>query len=263
MGMVGRISSSVRGRRSPIATPTRAGIGSGIGPRVTTGTTTRWSAWVLARGPRERVGVQLAVDQPAEGALIERDVALRVGAISYAGARIQRVELSVGGKRLGTTYRRPFRFAVPWSRLGPGEHRLLITAVDARGILGRLERRVRVSEYFDLSPRDGAVLTGERVRVRWDRGRFGPAVVRYRERGAKQWREAVGPSARRCVVSLRGLAPGKVYEFQPLGGARPGPLRTVTRVKGLAFSGGSTAGRSGGPTISGSRSRCATMATSR
>ena len=53
------------------------------------------------------------------------------------------------------------------------------------------------------------------------------------------WTEITGQSARQRVVRLPGLETGVTYEFQPLGepdsAVDPGPIRVLTRVKGLAF----------------------------
>jgi len=200
------------------------------------GTRTRIPFWVEATGPRERKGVYAVLDYPGEGQTIDSDKPARGRAISYTGAKIARMTLSVDGRPPLTSYSMPFTFDVPWETLGPGEHKLVVTATDARGETATLRRTVRVSDYFDLQPTDGATISGNEVRVRWKGAAFGPAQVRYRLVGSNEWHVATGESGHNRMVALRDLEAGKRYEFQPIGGAEPGPIRTVTRVKGLAFS---------------------------
>ncbi|MCP4656412.1 MAG: hypothetical protein GY856_13445 [bacterium] len=199
------------------------------------GTHTVARLWVEATGPRERRGIHLLVDYPAEGQIIERDLPCRVRAISYTGARIARMTAAIDGRRVATAYSPPFAPEVPWTTLGPGEHVLSVTATDLRGEQATVERRVGLSDYFDLQPADGSVLSGEQVWVSWKAPVPGEARVRYRVRGEETWQEAVGESGRVRRVLLAALEPGIAYEFQPLGGGEPGPVRAVTRVKGLAF----------------------------
>ena len=59
--------------------------------------------------------------------------------------------------------------------------------------------------------------------------------MRYRLQGETDWKEAVGESGRNRVVLLRDLEVGQTFQFQPMGDKKPGPIRKVTRVKGLAF----------------------------
>lgn len=192
--------------------------------------------WVRAEGPRERKGIMLRVIHPSPGATVEGPGALRAHAISYSGQRIRALSLRIDGRAAGTSYRRPFAFPVAWERLGPGPHELTLTAVDRAGERKTIKQAFRVSPTFDLTPADGAMLTGESVVVAWRGAAFGAARVRYRAVGAKDWREAVGESARERRVELSGLEPGRAYEWQVIGAEEPGPLRTVTRVPGLAFS---------------------------
>lgn len=208
------------------------------------GVVTRAPLWVEVQGPRERTGVVLMVDSPSEGQVVEQDAPASARAMSYSGARMARVEATLDGRPLPAAYSAPYSFAVPWRDLTGAEHVLRVTAVDAAGERATVERRFRVSEYFDLAPNDGAVVTGNQVRVSWNSGSFTPTVVRYRQQGQEQWQQAVGESGRRHAVLLRDLEAGVAYEFQPAGAEEPGPVRTVTRVKGLAF--GSAAY---GPTI--------------
>ncbi|MBI2931258.1 MAG: hypothetical protein HYY16_06375 [Planctomycetes bacterium] len=191
--------------------------------------------WVEAVGPHERKGIFVVMDHPAEGQVLERDEPCRVRAVSYTGAKIAGVSLSVDDRPTATAYSAPFELDVPWKSLSGGRHTLTVTVSDARGERAVLRREVRVSEYFDLQPEDGAVQTGNDVRVSWSSGVFGPARARYRVKGEADWKEAVGESGRERLVALSGLEPGRAYEFQPIGAGEAGPLRTVTRVKGLAF----------------------------
>jgi len=200
------------------------------------GVRTRIPFWVEATGPRERKGVYAVLDYPGEGQTIDVDVPARARAISYTGAKIARMTLAVDGRAPLTGYSMPFTFDVPWETLGPGEHKLALTATDAKGETAKLQRTVRVSDYFDLQPADGTVISGNDVRVRWKGAAFGAGQVRYRPAGSNEWRTVTGESGRNRTVALRDLEAGKPYEFQPTGGAEPGPVRTVTRVKGLAFS---------------------------
>ncbi|MDQ7779277.1 MAG: carboxypeptidase regulatory-like domain-containing protein, partial [Planctomycetota bacterium] len=199
------------------------------------GTTTVARLWVEAVGPRERKGIHIVADYPAEGQSVERDLPCRARAMSYTGARIASISASVDGRPVGTAYSAPYQFEIPWRSLGPGQHELAVTASDAGGQQAVLKRNFEVSEYFGLLPEDGAVVTGNSIRISWSGAAFGPATVRYRMKGEAAWKEAVGESGRGRAVVLEELEPGKQYEFQPVGGREPGPVRTVTRVKGLAF----------------------------
>lgn len=199
------------------------------------GVVTRVPFWVEATGPRERKGVYVVVDRPSEGQVIEEDLACEARAISYSGAPIAGVSLDVDGRPVARLHSAPWTFDLPWRTLGGGDHVLAFTATDLRGEKATVKRKVRLGEYFDLQPRDGATLSGNAVHVSWTGTTFGAAKVRFRAKGEEAWREAVGQSGRARSVALPGLEPGKAYEVQPLGGGEPGPVRTVTRVKGLAF----------------------------
>jgi hypothetical protein len=199
------------------------------------GTKTASRFWVEAVGAHERKGVFIVIDHPSEGQVVEKDEPVRARALSYSGAKIDKVTLAVDGRSLGTAYTPPYIFDVPWRNLGVGAHTLALTASDASGQKATLNRSVRVSDYFDLRPEDGAILTGNSIRVTWTGTSFGPAKVLYRPSGSSDWKEAVGENSRSRLVVLSDLEPGKAYEFQPVGGGQPGPPRKVTRVKGLAF----------------------------
>ncbi|MBI5368014.1 MAG: carboxypeptidase regulatory-like domain-containing protein [Planctomycetes bacterium] len=191
--------------------------------------------WVEAVGHRERKGVHLLVNFPRPNDVIETDEPLRASAISYSGAKIARVDAAIDGRPVGAIQTTPYELAVPWDTLGPGEHTLAVTATDRKGEHATLERKFSVSEFFDLVPRDGAQVTGQAVAVSWRGRSFGPAAVRLRKAGASDWAATVpGESARARRLSLADLEPGVAYEFSPVGAA-DGPIRTVTRVKGLAF----------------------------
>lgn len=195
----------------------------------------RSRTWVEAVGYRERKGIYLLVNHPGPGTIIETDGPIRASAISYSGSRIDRVEATIDGRPAGTTHTTPYQIEVPWDELGPGEHVLSVTATDLEGDSAVQERRFQVSEFFELVPRDGAQVTGQAVTVSWGGRAFGPASLRFRKAGEKDWTgEIQAPSARTRRLSLEGLEPGVPYEIQPVGTA-DGPVRTVTRVKGLAF----------------------------
>ncbi len=208
------------------------------------GLPTRLPFWVQAQGPRERTGVVVLVDMPSEGQVLNDRSPVSVRAISYGGAPIARVEAALDDWPLPAAHTAPYRFDLPWWELTGTEHLLRVTAMDASGEQATTERRFRVSPYFGLQPADGAVVTGNQVRVSWEGNAFVAGAVRYRPRGSDAWHEVQGDRSRRHGLLLPDLEPGVTYEFQPLAGDEPGPLRTVTRVNGLAF--GRTAY---GPTI--------------
>ncbi|MBN1420627.1 MAG: hypothetical protein JXP34_17780, partial [Planctomycetes bacterium] len=151
------------------------------------------------------------------------------------GSPIAGVRLAIDGRAVDTVYSSPYELAVPWDRVGAGEHALAVTAFDRAGNERTVRRSISVSEYFALSPEDGAVVSGDDVRASWRGSRFGATRIRYRLQGTEAWSEIAGENARERAVVLAGLEPGKVYEWQPIGDGEPGPVRTVTRVKGLAF----------------------------
>ncbi|MBM4060217.1 MAG: hypothetical protein FJ265_03835 [Planctomycetes bacterium] len=191
--------------------------------------------WVDAVGPSERVGVQLVVNHPGEGMQVERSEPARISAISWSGARIASVEARLDGRPLPALYRSPWQLELPLATLGGGVHELAVTARDERGAEAKVLRRFTVGDYLDLQPRDGATLSGDAVRVSWNGRGFGPAAVRCRPAGSEAWQEVRGQSARDRAVLVPDLEANRPYELQPLGGAEPGPIVTVTRIKGLAF----------------------------
>jgi hypothetical protein len=166
---------------------------------------------------------------------VETDQPVRVSAISYSGAPVARVEASVDGRFVGAAVAPPYEIPAPWDALGAGEHVLAVVATDARGERSTAEAKFRVSEFFGMFPHDGALVTGPSVAVAWSGRSFGPAFVRLRKAGAKEWERTVrGPNARSRRLALDGLDAGVAYEIQAAG-AGESPVRTVTRVKGLAF----------------------------
>ena len=199
------------------------------------GTSTVLRTWVVAEGPRERRGVVAIVDYPTEGGLVIRDEPVSVRAMSWTGTPIASVSATLDGAPLGTDHAAPFRLPAPWRSCGEAEHLIVVTARDRAGEETVVERRFKVSSYFDLLPEEGAVVTGNHVPVSWRSGAFLPTGVRYRKDGETQWQEAIGESGRDHRILLGGLEAGIVYEYQPLGGEESGPIRRVTRVKGLAF----------------------------
>ncbi len=199
------------------------------------GVRTRTAFWVEATGPQERVGVMVGIDQPGEDQVLESAAKARIRAMSWSGTPIRSVSLSLDGRPLRTLFTPPFECDLPWNTLAPGVHALVAEARDATGHSATATRRFRISEYFGLSPEDGAVVTGLRVPIRWGGTAFGPSRVRFRQKGSNEWTEVLGESGRQRAVDLQDLEPGRAYEWQPLSGTEPGPVRTVTRVKGLAF----------------------------
>ncbi|MEK7271197.1 MAG: CARDB domain-containing protein, partial [Planctomycetota bacterium] len=199
------------------------------------GTTGLSRTWVEAVGHRERKGVHLLVHFPRPNEIVEKNEPLRASAISYSGARIARVDAAIDGRPAGSALSAPYEIQVPWDALGPGEHALSVAATDAKGERKSVERKFQVSEFFDLFPREGSQITGQSVAVSWSGRTFGPAFARFRKAGEKDWAKTTqGQNARVRRIALDGLEPGVAYEFQAAG-AGESPVRTVTRVKGLAF----------------------------
>ncbi len=195
--------------------------------------------WVQATGQPVRKGLRVLIATPGEGEMIDREMPVRITALSYEGKAISRVNLRVNGRSIGTDYTLPYEFSVPWEDFAGGRCAISAAAVDASGKEKAVTRNVVVSDYFNLLPADGAVITGNDITVSWDGGGFGPAGVRYRLKGEDEaetpWKTVVGQNARTRRVRISDLEAGKAYEFQPLGGGSEGPVRQVTRVKGLAF----------------------------
>ncbi len=57
----------------------------------------------------------------------------------------------------------------------------------------------------------------------------------------ENWTTSQGANARARRVLLAGLEAGTTYEWRPVSGDAPGPVRSVTRVEGLAFGRGTYA----------------------
>lgn len=199
----------------------------------------RGEVWVQATGQPVREGVRVLVATPGEGELIDQVIPVRVAAMSYEGKAIRQVDLQVNGRPVGSDYTLPYEFEVPWQTVAGGACTLVAVATDASGKQQTATRKVQVSDYFNLLPAEGAVVTGNDVTVSWDGSAFGAAQVRYRLKGEGKsdtsWKEVVGQNARTRHVRIADLEAGKTYEYQPLGGSEPGPIREVTRVQGLAF----------------------------
>jgi hypothetical protein len=191
--------------------------------------------WVEAVGPTAREGIQVIVRDPAEGAVIASDEPCRVRALSYTGAPISRVDFALDGRIVATRHSEPFEVDLPWRRLTSGKHTLTVTAHDRAGEQGAVERTVSRSEYFGLRPTDGSVVTGDDVVVQWVGTTFGRAAVRYRPVDTDAWTTVEGERSQDRRIVLRDLEHDQQYEFQPLGGDEPGPVRIVKRVRGLAF----------------------------
>ncbi len=201
------------------------------------GQKSRQSFWVQAVGHQDRAGILVTMNNLPEGHVVETPFTPQAQVVSFDGTAIRRVDFTLDGKPLGADSQSPYEAAVNWPLVSAGKHALTVTTVDDAGTKAKLERTFTVSEYFDLNPPSGTTFTGEHVMVSWQAPAFGPAVVRYRPQGGDDttWKEITGESARRKIIRLPGLETGKTYEFQPMGGREPGPMRTVTRVKGLAF----------------------------
>jgi hypothetical protein len=199
----------------------------------------RGEFWVQATGQPVRKGMRVLIATPGEGEFIDNEIPVRVTAMSYEGKAIRQVQLQVNGRIVGTDYTLPYEFGVPWQTLAGGNCTLTVVALDTAGKCETAVRKVQVSDYFNLLPAEGTTVTGNEVTVSWDGGEFGPAKVRYRLKGDGKvdtpWKEVIGQNARARRVRIADLEAGKPYEYQPLGGTEPGPIREVTRVKGLAF----------------------------
>jgi hypothetical protein len=193
--------------------------------------------WVQAVGQQDRAGILVTMNNLSENQTVETPFTPQAQVVSFDGTAIRRVDFSLDGKPLDADFQTPYEAPLNWSVLTAGKHVLTVSAVDDAGTKAKLERTFTLSEYFELNPPGGTTLTGEHVAVSWQAPMFGPSVVRYRPQGGGDttWKEVTGESSRRKTVRLPGLETGVTYEFQPLGGSQPGPLRTVTRVKGLAF----------------------------
>lgn len=193
--------------------------------------------WVDGSGPQAREGVHLSLTGLAEGQVLDAPVPLSVMATSYNDARIARLEARVDGRLIEASATPPFKLELNWNTIGKDGAVLELSARDTLGSEARLVRRFRRAAYFNLNPPDGAMLASEAPVVSWQAPSFGPAMLRLRPRGADDtaWVEVVGESGVDRRVRLPDLDAGTTYEFQPLGAAEPGPIRTLTRVKGLAF----------------------------
>lgn len=193
--------------------------------------------WADARGPQVREGLHLSLAGLLEGQVVSEPQRVSVLAASLNNVALARVEVRLNGELIEASSTPPFHPEINWAALGADESRLEVHARDVLGSEARLTRHFRLSEYFGLSPQDGATLAAEAPSVSWRAPSFGPSRVRYRPQGSGDdaWQEVEGQPGQLRRVSLPGLESGVRYEFQPLGGAEPGPLRTLTRVKGLAF----------------------------
>ena len=191
--------------------------------------------WVQATGNRAREGIGLFVSSPYDGQLVDRPVSLAAHAIGYSGRPLASVSYLLDGRPVATVYSPPYDVDINWQELQPGSHELKVVATDTAGRRAERTQRFSISEYFDISPPDGAVLTGESIRVSWLAPGFGESRLRYRKQGSSDWLVAQGQSGHRRTVALEGLEPAVPYEVQPMGGSEPGPIHSLTRVKGLAF----------------------------
>lgn len=193
--------------------------------------------WVDGSGPQAREGVHLSLSGIAEGQVLDGPVAVSVMVTSYNDARIARLEARLDGSLIEASATPPFKLDLNWSAIATDGAVLEVSARDTLGSEAKLVRRFRRSEYFNLTPPDGAMLAAEAPVVSWQPPGFGAAKLRLRPQGADDsaWVEVVGESGINRRIRLPDLESGKVYEFQPLGGTEVGPIRSLTRVKGLAF----------------------------
>lgn len=201
----------------------------------TDGQVSRQKFWVQATGNRAREGIALFLNSPMEGQTIDRPVKLAAQAISYSGRPVAGVRFKLDGVVLATDYSAPYDVDVNWQALAAGKHTVEVVAYDAAGVESKVSRQFNLSEYFDISPPNGAVLSGESIRVSWLAPNHGESLLRYRKQGSSEWQTLQGQSGRLRVVELKGLEATVPYEIQPLGGSQEGPVQTLTRVKGLAF----------------------------
>lgn len=199
------------------------------------GTVATEQLWIDARTPQRREGVQMNMDWPPNGALIEEERAFMVHAESFSRAKVERVEFALDGKTFASSYSPPYEAEPNWLDLKAGDHKLQVTAYDSRGNSNALERSFALSPYFGLLPVDGAELSGESVNISWSGSGFGEAAVEYRQVDENEWRKAEGESGRRRSVLLSGLEPGSSYVFRALGADQPSAERRFKLVKGLAF----------------------------
>ncbi len=191
--------------------------------------------WVNSQRAGKRVGVELTMDGLEDNEEITQKHAIILFASPSSGAKLSRLVCLLDEKPLATMYTPPFTLELPWLKLGEGQHHLKVIAFDSRGKKKSLERTFSLSRYFGLRPADEAKSTGENVRILWSGHKFGPAKVRYREKGSKKWQIVQGENGRLRSVLLRGLTPGKSYQYQALSGKEPSELRTFHLLKGLAF----------------------------
>lgn len=200
------------------------------------GQVARERLWVQATGNRSREGIALFLNTPMEGQTIDRPVKLAAQVISYSGRPVAGVRYRLDGQALATDYSAPYDVDVNWQTLAAGKHTVEVVAYDANGVEAKVSRQFNLSEYFDISPPNGAVLSGESIRVSWLAPKYGESLLRYRKQGSEEWQTLRGQSGRLRVVELKELDAAVPYEVQPLGGVEDGPVQTLTRVKGLAFS---------------------------
>ncbi len=145
----------------------------------------RGEFWVQATGQPVREGVRVLIATPGEGELIDQAIPVRVTAMSYEGKAIRQVDLQANGRHVGTDYTLPYEFEVPWQTVAGGACTL---DCDRYGCLRQTARastrKVQVSDYFNLLPAEGAVVTGNDVVVSWDgsavRSRQGPLSAQGR-----------------------------------------------------------------------------------
>ncbi len=191
--------------------------------------------WVDTTESADRKGMLISINEPSNRRPVDKPVTLQVQAISFEAKRIARVEFYLDNQLINTDFEVPFTASVNWQNLSSELHSLKVIAYDSDGQKAEAKRKFKLSEYFSLTPEDGAVLSGKNIRISWTAPEFGASKVRYRPKGSKDWKVVTGESAYQRSVILSDLESNIVYEFQPLGDNEAGPVHRLTRVKGLAF----------------------------
>ncbi len=191
--------------------------------------------WADASRSGKRIGIELSLDGLKQNEVVEGKRPITLFALPSTGAKLSRIVCTLDGKPLTTLHTPPFSIDIPWLKMGAGKHQLRATAFDSRGKKKNIQRSFTLSPYFGLRPDNGAKITGENVRILWSGQKFGPASVRYRQTGTRKWHTVKGESGRLRSVLLRGLTPGKSYQYQAISSKKPSETRTITLLKGLAF----------------------------
>lgn len=194
--------------------------------------------YVQASGQPIRKGTRVLITSPGENETISDNIPVSVTAMNFEGKTITRVSLFESRSLLGTDLTAPYEFEIDWRKFAGRNPALRAIAFDSSGNRTEAARNISVSDYFDLKPENGSVVTGKQVTVSWSGNAFGTGKVRYRSKNTENspWQTVTGRNGRNRRIVITDMEAGKTYEFQPLGGSEPGPIREITRIKGLAFS---------------------------